>query len=141
MIAAKVVPTLSPHGWVHGTAEKVDFLLAHFFETEANQSYIFYGSVTSIQALIEQAMHDMFQLCKLIKDRLGDFLKRYFDAVVIECSEQEATPGSNRTDIRLFVQVIDDGKEYSVGQLLREKNSKFTRVVNLNNTGDPERSE
>jgi len=133
--AIKVVPTLTTNGWVKGTAEKVDFLMAYFFETDPRQSYIFAGTVTSMQAIIAEAGHDMGKLASKASESLTGYFNRYFDSSRVTVTTNEVEFGSNRMELRIHIQVTDAGKDYSVGQILREMNGRFARVVATNNDG------
>ena len=134
------VPTLSSAGWVRSPAEKADFLLSHFYESDKFQTYLYGKNVANLQWLIEQHGHNITKLCSEIRLTLEQYLGRYYEAVSIEVvsNDQTGTAGdteSNSVQLRVFCQVTENGKDSSFGRLMMQTNSKFQSVVKLNNLG------
>ena len=130
------VPTLSDRGWVRSAQEKLDFVIAHFFEAENNQSYIYHGNVVSLQSLIHDSGQDMLGLAISIRTQLERILNRYFEAALAEVSTVDYNgDSSGGVTFRVYAKVVQEGKEYSVGQLFRLLNSRFSQVTQLNNNG------
>lgn len=135
------VPTLSSNGWVRAPAEKADFLLSHFYESDKFQTYLYGEGITSIQWIIEQYGHDIIACCSELRRALELYLGRYFDSVTAQVTSNDNITynpvphqGSDIT-LRLVCSVTQDGKEYSFARLIVTSDSKFQRVINLNNEG------
>ena len=52
-------PTLSPQGWIIDPSGKIDSLLSWFYETMGSQSYLYKGSVSSLQLLLQKYGSDV----------------------------------------------------------------------------------
>lgn len=130
-MASNVLPTLSSVGWVSATAEKADIALAHFFESDAIQTHLYRGKVTSLQAIIQEAGKDTYALVNSVREKLSIYLNRYFDSVLVEADIVD-DPG-NKLNLRIYAKITEKGKEYSFGRLLVVSNNNTTKVINLNN--------
>lgn len=135
------VPTLSSRGWVRSAAEKADYLLAHFFESDHFQTYLYGDSVASLPYLVEQHGGDPMKLCSELQQVVQAYLSRYFDNAQVEVTSDDdpaynLNPNPNSAvALRMWASVLQDGKEYSVARLIETANSKLVKVVNLNNQG------
>lgn len=135
------VPTLSSRGWVRAPAEKADYLLAYFFESDHFQTYLYGNTVVSLPYLVEQHGHDPLTFCNQLQQVMQDFLGRHFDSVQVEVTSDDnaaynANPNpASAVTVRIWASVVQDGKEYSVLKLIETANSKLVKVINLNNTG------
>lgn len=128
------VPSLSEQGWLNAPDQKVDFLLAHFFEANASQSYLYRGTVNSMQNLIADHGEDIAALCQSITRTLETYFGKYFDNAVVETSHNLADV-SNKVTIKMRISVSIGDKTYTVNELIEQVNSKFVRVVKLINDG------
>lgn len=138
---AAVVPTLSSNGWVRSPAEKADFLLAHFYEGDKFQTYLYGENVTNLQWCIEKWGHNIVALCDQIKRALEVYMGRYFDSASVQVTSNDnriynAEPNqSSEITLRVVIDVTENGQTYSVARLIVASDSKFQRVINLNNDG------
>lgn len=131
------VPALSSSGWTRSPAEKADLLMSHFYESDKFQTYIYGPNVTSLPWLIEQYGNDPSRVCREIEDQFGNYLQRYYDAVSVQCiSNDNDTNNTSEITLRLFATVTEQGKEYVIARLIMAKDSKFQRIVKLNNQGN-----
>lgn len=48
MAAQKVIPSLSKDGWVSSGRTILDYLLSYYFLTDYQQTYLYYGNLTSL---------------------------------------------------------------------------------------------
>jgi hypothetical protein len=132
------VPTLSATGWTRSPAEKADFLMSHFYESDKFQTYLYGQNVTNLQWLIEQYGNDPARVCREIQDGLQAYLSRYYDSAVVQCTAND-NPAINPTSeitLKLFCQVVENGKEYVIARLIMSKDSKFQSIVKMNNEGN-----
>lgn len=130
-----VVPTLSSVGWAKSPAEKADALLAHFYEADYYQTYLYSGQVTNVQYVMEQYGHDVILVAQQLRESLHTYLSRYYDLVNIDVTSEPMTEPvlTNGYQLRVFCQVTENGKEYSFGQSIVAANSKIEKVIKLNN--------
>lgn len=131
------VPTLSRAGWSTSVSERIDFLLSDFFTAQVSQTYLFAGSVSSLSYLIQYYQGDVPALVTALRDTLQRYLGSYFDSVVVDVSSDmfsEDTTGSTVT-LKLFCQVMDNDRLYSVGHELQTSGSKLMKIVKYNNEG------
>lgn len=129
------VPTMSSHGWVYQVQEKCDFMLAHFFLTDGLQSYVFDKSISNLQQIISDYSNDLTGMTSALRTTLNQYFMNYFDAATVEVSIDASTTNPNVHEIKLYINITDNGKTYSIGKLLREMDGKFAIVMDLNNNG------
>lgn len=132
------VPTLSMHGWVTNTAEKIDFLLAHWVESDAEQDSIYGKNVSNLQEIVQKFNDDPYQMASEIQTKLTAYLSRYYpDGVVIETNMVTATDqvqvNENRFNMMVNVVFKIGDKEYKAPHQLSLINSKFNEFVRINN--------
>jgi hypothetical protein len=129
------VPTLSTQGFVRDSSGKFDFLLSHYFLSDYNQTYLYYGRVSSLPRIIERSGSDIGALLTDLKQNLFDYLAKYYDSVSVDVNTTTDIVRDPRTDLelRVIISVAEDGKQTVFGRLLRSENSKLTDIVKLNN--------
>lgn len=130
-----VVPTLSTSGWVKAPSEKADFLLAHFYESDKFQTYLYGQNVTNLQYIIEQTGHDAIAVTQRLRTELETYLGRYYDSALVDVTiaDSTTTDAGSQLTIRVFCRVTENGKDYSFGKMIMAMNSKLEKVVDLNN--------
>jgi hypothetical protein len=127
------VPSLSSAGWVTAPADKADLIMAHFFEAEKSQTFLYGDNVTSLQWLVEQFGNNPTSMTQELRDALNVYLNRYYTGVIVNINVVD--DGTPRYELRVFIQVTEDGKQYSFGKLLQVTNSKISKIISLNNDG------
>jgi hypothetical protein len=133
-MAAKV-PTLSTSGFVGDIAEKCDRLMSYYFVSDASQSNLFRGKITSLPFQVQQNGHDEALLRDAIQRELDRYLTPHFDGTEIDvATDIPNTDDPNRINVTLRVIVTEDGKQYSLGRLISVINSKINKIVDINNT-------
>ena len=132
----KVVPTLSSSGFISNPPEMADRLLSYFFLSEASQSELYYGNITSLPDLIQKHNSETFVLEQAAKDQLTRYFSRYFDNVEVQATTQIPRPGDeNRTNLTVFVSFTKDKSTYNIGNLVQIVDGKINEIVRLNNSG------
>lgn len=131
------VPTLSAGGWIVTQQQKADYLMAYFYESMYNQTYVFAGQITSIQYIIEQNSGNIAKTCDALRTALEQYLKRYYDSVIVQVTSDDVTAGnpSSLVNLTLYISVKEDGEMYGFSQLISMSNSKFLKAVSINNNG------
>ncbi len=131
------VPTLSSGGWIVTPQQKADYLMAYFYESMYNQTYVFQGQVSSIQYVIEQNSGSIPKTCDALRTALEQYLGRYYDSVIVSVTSDDVTAGNESSLINLTVGigVMEDKIPYGITQLISMTNSKFLKAVTINNTG------
>lgn len=130
-----VVPSLSAKGWVRALPEKCDTLLAHFYASDINQSLLYANNVTNVQGILQRNMHDIDGLCQDMRTMLEGYMSRYFDQATVTVTDDRATNPSNKITLNIRIEITDDGRYYDAGYQAAFIDSKFEKIVNLNNTG------
>ena len=131
-----IVPTFSPSGWVSNPLERVDYMLAYFFETQKSQSHFHKGVVTSYQSLIADAV-DKAQLSTSLETALGDYLKTQFDNVQLEISISGANgkPDNSELTITIACTLDADGTRYSISHAVELLGTQVKKLNRINETG------
>ncbi|WP_144106652.1 hypothetical protein [Paraburkholderia sp. BCC1886] len=132
-----VVPSLSTAGWITATAQKADALMAHIYESMANQSYTYAGSVTSIQSIIQANAGNMPKTCSALQSALEAYLGRYYDSVLAQVTSDDVTAGNTTSliTVSIYAQVTENGVTYPYYGLVQLADSKFLKATKLNNNG------
>lgn len=131
------VPTLSRAGWADSVEEKVDYLVSDFFCAEASQSYLFDGSIASLTRLIQYHQGDISGLIDGVRNTLQTYLRAYFEDVIIDVSSNANTAANptSSVELRIYCQVVENGKQYSIGHLLSTSGDKISKIIKFNNEG------
>lgn len=130
-----MIPTLSTFGWVTNALEKLDFALAHFFESDKLQTVIYGKNISSFQWIIQRNSNNPYAAAEQVRSVLNTYLLRYYDAAVTSVSvrpEDEKNPGT-RTILQLSLTVSQDGVQYDAQRLALLNNGQFMNFINLNN--------
>lgn len=128
------VPTLSTQGWVTDPALKFDKLLADFFLADHNQSYIYRGSIKTLQGLIEKNGNQINSLIGELQQALREYLERYYTAVDLEVKAENnmITDPRGQMTLIITVGVNDKGTQKQFGRLLEAKDGAMQRIRNIN---------
>ncbi len=133
------VPTLSTFGWIDSkatTAQRIDFLWAHFFESDNKQSTLYGKNVSSLQGLIAENSGDITGTANAVQAALTQYLRRYFADVNVNASTklQDATTSASKMVLVLSLFVTENGVEYSVSYEVTSINGQSLKFTNLNNS-------
>lgn len=126
-------PTLSPQGWIIDPSGKIDSLLSWFYETMGSQSYLYKGSVSSLQLLLQKYGSDAGNFTIELQRSLELYLSRYYDLAVVTTTNTALTDSETDIEITIHCLVTENGITHSVGDLLKITNSKVTAVSRLIN--------
>lgn len=134
-MATRPVPTLSTKGWVGDFTEKVDFLLAHFFLCDYNQTYFYPDNVTSLVRIIEKRGSFIEGAVSDINDLLSKYLRRYFDNVTVSSTITAKDEEWVLKDaiIKLVVEIDEPAGVRTLAQTFQSLDGVFKRVVDRNN--------
>lgn len=142
LLGAKMafVPTFSPSGWVGNALEKVDFMLAHFFETQKSQTHFYKdkSKVTSYQSLIADAATDG-ELAANLNSYLNTYLSTQFDNVQMDCQVSGANddPDNIQLTIQIGCNLTADGVQYTLAHAVELLGTQVQRIYRLDETGSP----
>lgn len=130
------VPSLSPAGWITSPQEKADALMAYFYQTDPFQSQLYAPNVISLQLLVQQYGHDMTAFTQRLRSALELYLGRYYQSVIVDIRNTDIPANTNpKIEFKVYISVLDDGKEYSFGQLIAVADNKMATIIKLNNSG------
>lgn len=126
------LPTLTAGGWATDVGEKADKLMGHYLASKHAQSTLYQGSVVSLAYHIQQSTDSPDTLRELVNRDLGQYFRRYFDDVLIDCTVDEPDPyNPNRYMLNIKVRFAQDGVTYSLGRAIEVQNSVVTRIAKL----------
>lgn len=134
----RVVPTFTNRGFVKNTvAERVDFILAYFFETAPSQNWLHQRSTQSVQALLQKHQHDIDGFVSEVTNVLQENLKKYFTQALVQITykNHEEYVQTGRADLVLTAVVEQDGITYNVGREFTQIKGVFQMVANEINYG------
>lgn len=131
-----ILPTFSPSGWVTNPLERVDYMLAYYFETQKSQSHFHKEVVTSYQYLIANS-NNMGQLGSDLETSLGDYLKTQFQNVQLEVSIEGANgnPDNSELTITIGCTFDADGTRYSIAHAVELLGTQVKKLNRINETG------
>lgn len=131
------VPTLSEARWVNNVAEKADQLVAYYFAADASQTHLYPDAVVSLPAHVQQYGNDETQLRLKVRESLERYLREYFEQVIVDVTTELPSPDdTNRINLTLECNIVDNGVSYSLSRLITVVNSKVVQIVDiLNNQG------
>lgn len=134
------VATMTRRGFITDPVEKVDFILAHFFETLPSQSWLFRNENVSVQSLVAKHTGDPLGLISDLNDKLNTVFLKYFSSaqVSVELANEAEFNINGRADIKVFITVVQNNKSYDIERHLRDYKSVFRLVVEQVNHGERE---
>lgn len=132
-----MVPSISDRGWLTTVPEKLDLLLSYFFESDKIQTYLYKGSVTNLQNILQQYGNNIPQLCIQLRAMLESYFSRYFDTAVVEvtANNDPTVNPTNAVTLTVMAAINDGGTDYSLGSQVQVSNSTFKRVLGIINNG------
>lgn len=133
---AKSLMTLSTEGVVKEPLRLIDRLLAYAITTDALQSNLYRGNLTSIQAIIQDNQGDMEGLQRNLETKLRRYFGRFFDdveaSVTIESFKEE---NGGKLLLRFGVRVVSDGIGYEVERMANFEKGLFKSIMAINDYG------
>ena len=127
------VPTLTSDGWVTAVDKKCDRLLMNAFASDASQSNMYAGSVTSIQSIIYANSDDPNAAGTVIAAQLQQMFGRHFDAASFRANVVEFADKSGRYDIQITGTVVQENRKYDFGRMVESLNGIVVKM--MTNTG------
>ena len=128
------VPSLTASGWLSEIGERADLLLAYYLTSEKSQSYVYYGSVTSLTYHVQRYGYDSSKLEQEVSRSLTDYFSRYFEDVDLDVTTQ--IPNSDdpeRLNLRIDVLVSEKGERYRLGREIQVEKSTVKDIMKINN--------
>lgn len=109
--------------------------LAYCFESQASQSYIWNGQVTSVQRILHDNAGDFPGTCTSLQISLENYLTSIFGQSSVEVTSDAATVQGSKVALFVYASVTINGKEYNTAAGMDVKNSAIVKFFDLNNTG------
>ena len=130
-------PSLSEDGWITSSQQQGDYLFAQFFASDYSQTQLYLGEVASMAWVIQETQGDVSRTCMLLRDTLQKYFQRYFPRTTVEVNEIQSDPPTSSASLRIYLSYTDqEGTEYIIGRLIELMDSKVSKIVKLNNTGE-----
>lgn len=121
--------TASSNGILVSIDQIADRLMAYFFTNNASQSNIYQGSVYSLQSLVMRYKSDPGQMCRQMQLAMTTMLQNHFESVEAIVEFEEVDPGlQGKYNLRVNVDIVDEGNHYNLGRLLQVYQGKFYDV-------------
>lgn len=125
------VPTLSIHGWIDNTLNRMNKLFEHFLASDYSQSTQLIGHVSSLKYILASTKN-IIEIKNSIDKALNKLYKAYFDDVVTDVRIEEV---ADDTKIRIFI-TITITENNKVNMLKKAVESKNGNIVNWYNASD-----
>ena len=129
------LPSLGPGGWLTDPAAIADRVLAYFFSSNVNQTYLFNNRIYSAQACIAYAGSNMRSLCSQMEQNLTKLFHSYFNTVRVTVTTDEATNKTSAINVTVDIQFVAKGQTYAAGNVIGLANGRFNTVQQFNNFG------
>lgn len=131
------IPSLSSSGWTEEISEKADKLMGYFLISEASQTSLYRGNVTSLVSILRLNSDDEYSLRTDVRDSLEAFLRRYFEEVDVTVTITEnMDTGKYGLDLEIEAIITEGGNRYSIGRLVSTVNASIMKIIDMNNTGN-----
>lgn len=132
------LPKFGTTGWTTSSNEKADGIMANFFETDAYQSNLYSGNLSSLQDLVQRFNGNPIDLVTNVRQTLEKYLARYYpEGVVVNVTSPATSPTWQGSvyEITISATVTEAGVQQSIGFLVSAENSIITKIARLNNYG------
>jgi hypothetical protein len=131
------MPTLGPDEWVLSSLRQADYLMAYFLAADFSQSYFFQGKISSFAYLVATYNNQPQQLISEVTSVLTNYFSRYFNGVIVECTDATQADEPSLFILAMYVQFqTADGTTSNISQLASISNSKFQLLNSIITTGD-----
>ena len=128
-------PTLSMVGWTTNTAEQLDYALAHFFECEYSQSYLYSDKIADVHAIIADNVENIPNMVSALAGRLELYLSSIFDQVSVLGVYPLTDEKDNRVEIKLSIRIKNNDSILDSEKYVNYRFNKFKSITNFSNYG------
>lgn len=104
--------------------------MSDFYEAEYSQSYLFYGSISSLPWTLQEYQSDETVVATKIRSTLMPYLEKYFDEVEVECAAEDNGTAVSY-DLRIYLKVRQGETYVNFVDLGTVKDGKFNRSRQL----------
>jgi hypothetical protein len=130
----KHIPTLGVNGWVNTVEEKADYIIGAFITANTSDSELHRNQSVSLQYLLKQFANDLPSLEDVLRTTLQNKLVATFDESATATVNIEQSPDKpDQYSIKFMGVVLDEGKRYTVGQLVQFAGSRVLNIARINN--------
>lgn len=134
----RVLPTLTKRGWlVDSPEEKMDMLLAYYFETLPSQSFFKDNNEVSIQELLSKYNNQPSLFIDALTKQLERRFRLYFDRVFVEVlyADNDTSDISGKVMLDVDITVTENEETFTVRRTLSGIKSVFKMVIKEVNYG------
>lgn len=129
----RLLPELGSGGWLSDPQQKLTLLFGHALASDASQSNIYDGAVTSIPDIIARYQNDVNDMVLQMDQALTTYYSRYFDSVIV-ISSVDADSNTTGSDdgvytLSISIEVVDSGKTYSLAVSGQLEDSKMINII------------
>ena len=127
-----VLPSLSSAGWVSDPSVLIPNLLAEAMVSDASQSTIYFGEITSIADLVQKYQTNPSEMANRLEGALIKYYSRYYSSGVnASVSVPLPIPTDGKYQINMSVIVTTNGKDYSVSMLANVENGILKNTLKI----------
>lgn len=123
-------PSLTAEGFIFAVDRKCDRILMSMFASDAGQSNMFAGSVTSIQNIIYLNSDDVNAAGTAVAAGIERVLSRYFDGANVQGVVTDIVDKPGRVDISIQGSVVQNNRRYDFGRMLESANGMIQSIMN-----------
>lgn len=123
-------PSLSSEGFITTIDRKCDRALINMFASDASQSNVFMGNVTSIQDILYRYSDKVTEAAAEIGRAVETVLSRYFDAAQIRGQVEDLPNEPGRVNIIISGTVVEGYRRYDFGRQVESVNGLVQRILN-----------
>jgi len=120
-------------GWVTSAAHKFDFAFTDFLLSNYSQSNEFYGSISSLQWIIQKNSGDTAALETESKAALTTHLGSLFDSVEVRTLVRDHPTEAGKQQLIFYVAATDGGVAYNFVKAIEDIDSKTLKIFEINN--------
>lgn len=129
------VPTLSMLGWSRNPRESLDVLVSHFFLTNASQSDLYRGSMSTAQQILQKFSNDVVSAASEMSTALLMVLRKYYTDSSVSVTHRLIDPTVSASAVQFIVSgtVTDNGVSYQLNKLAEAREGIFVKFIETNN--------
>lgn len=126
-------PSLTAEGFVKDPQRIAAMLMTNALASDASQSNLYRGAVTSIQSIIQKTGQDVRAMTQMLQNELENMYRRYFDQASFEVRiEPLSAEKPNTLNIKLEGKIVSDGVRYDLGRALMVNEGVIQKVIPIN---------
>jgi len=131
-----ILPTFSHVGWVTNPLERIDYLIAHFFETQKSQTH-FYNDIHSFQSILGDG-NTLDEVREKLIQYMTSYIATQFNNVELDVDIEPKSGNEDDVDmlVTVYCSFMDKGIKYSISNAIELLGNKVKRIYKINEEGE-----